>query len=592
MPHDMRPSLNAWLTGFVIASLTAVYWHTLPERSAIAAMAGLSVVLSIKQIQLVFISLPALSEKSFLFHRDNLTALHFTLAVKMVAGALAGIVWMASVGHWHTALQLPASLFNRTVMISGAVADSTCKAKGASLLVNTDVIGSHTFTVSRNIMLYSEPQSGCYWPGQRVVATVKLHQPYSFQNPGGYDQEKMWLSKQVHALGRATEIAITKPASGIRTRLKHFVESSGLLTARWLNAVVIGDRAGLYDADWALLQHTGTAHLFTVSGLHLGIVAGWVLFAGRWVLTGLASFTRLRHSGGIHIVLAVFTGAGCLAYAVVAGGALPVVRACILLIIGLVLINGQRFVAVRGLLLVMVTLCIITFPFALFGVSFYLSIGAVLLIFYLLSLRSLAAATWSSRCLQVVRLQIMLSLFMLPVSIVAFGVFSPSSVPANLVAIPLVTLLVPVGLLTLMMYFVSQPAAQWLLSCCDWLMGLILDVLTLLASLLAVHPVALSPALLLLPLMTCLLMLWLPPFAFKRLSIVIGVAAIMTTGIPANSRDWYVHVFDVGQGTAIAVTRGGEAIIIDTGPSYEGGSRFEKIVDTVSNLVDLNLIRI
>ena len=49
-------------------------------------------------------------------------------------------------------------------------------------------------------------------------------------------------------------------------------------TAGFLYAMTLGDKSGLEDGIKADFQRTGAAHIFAVSGLHVGIIAASILW--------------------------------------------------------------------------------------------------------------------------------------------------------------------------------------------------------------------------------------------------------------------------------------------------------------------------
>ena len=49
-------------------------------------------------------------------------------------------------------------------------------------------------------------------------------------------------------------------------------------------ALAVGERSSINPRQWRTFQNTGTAHLLSISGLHIGLVAGLVflLMRTRW----------------------------------------------------------------------------------------------------------------------------------------------------------------------------------------------------------------------------------------------------------------------------------------------------------------------
>ena len=108
-------------------------------------------------------------------------------------------------------------------------------------------------------------------------------------------------------------LADTLGRSGERTLQSCLSET----TAPIASALVVGRRAGLENDTRNKLLETGTIHLLSVSGLHLGIVAGVMITFG--VIAGLGKRS-----------LVLLVGAVCFAFAAITGANPPVMRAAIL----------------------------------------------------------------------------------------------------------------------------------------------------------------------------------------------------------------------------------------------------------------------
>jgi hypothetical protein len=155
-------------------------------------------------------------------------------------------------------------------------------------------------------------------PGDAVAA--RLRSPFPTQTLPG-DPAPLFFDDD---LGRATPRAaiaatiLRRPFAGDADTWLDGAVHRGLL-----RAFVTGDRREVTDAEAALLRATGTTHLLSVSGLHVGMVA---LFAAGivWVpsrLLGLWTGPWMRAVPGF--VAAI----GSVAFAVFVGNPAPAARA-------------------------------------------------------------------------------------------------------------------------------------------------------------------------------------------------------------------------------------------------------------------------
>lgn len=73
-----------------------------------------------------------------------------------------------------------------------------------------------------------------------------------------------------------------------------------------IEALALGVRQHISAAQWAVLRATGTSHVMAISGLHIGLLAGWAFLLVRWLAlrigamrmaTRLAALAALRAPG-------------------------------------------------------------------------------------------------------------------------------------------------------------------------------------------------------------------------------------------------------------------------------------------------------
>ena len=80
------------------------------------------------------------------------------------------------------------------------------------------------------------------------------------------------------------QAAANSTVVALRGRLKAWVESRSLRHGPLVLALMTGDDSGISTQQWEMLRLSGTIHLLVVSGLHVGLVAGFIFLAGRWLM--------------------------------------------------------------------------------------------------------------------------------------------------------------------------------------------------------------------------------------------------------------------------------------------------------------------
>ncbi|MBA4501959.1 DNA internalization-related competence protein ComEC/Rec2 [Marinobacterium marinum] len=407
--------------------------------------------------------------------------------------------------------------------------------------------------------------------GDCLELVVKIKPPVGLSNPAAFDRERDYLSRGIDARGYVRRIEGHRSAEPsirhVRQYLAdYFDQRFSVLGANTLRALILGDRTRLSSEQWQVLQVTGTAHLFVVSGLHVAVFAalGWGI--GRLLQLPLLLWSRST-SGWRWLAPMMAVGlAGC--YAGLSGWGIPVQRAWLMLAVfmlgsgGLYPLSGwQRW---RLALVVIVTL----HPLAILEAGLWLSFGAVALILWLWQSNA-EVQGWQRHLGVGLKLQWVLFLGMLPLLAALFNQLSLLSVPVNLVAVPILGLLIwslP-ALLSLAAFSVEVVQlinmgveGLWqLLTWCATVPGLHTDVAGLSGSLLVL--MGLAVVLLLLPMPALCRVLLVP--------VLIPILAPRIT-LPEVG-EFNVWVFDVGQGQAVLIETAGGSLLYDTGPGYPGG---------------------
>lgn len=252
-----------------------------------------------------------------------------------------------------------------------------------------------------------------------------------------------------------------------------------------------------------------------------------------------------------------------LLYALLAGFEVPAQRTLYMLtVVALALFSGRHVGTCRTLLLALFAVLVLD-PWAVLATGFWLSFGAVAILFYVATAR----LAQPRGLVAVIRhwglAQWAVTLFSTPLLLFFFQQLSLVSPLANAVAIPWVSFVVtPLALLFALI--------QWppLLAVDHWLLAQLMSVLDALARwpvwqrpappLWTVPVVLLGVAWMLLPRGVPArwlgIVLMLPALAFEAERPPPGVA--------------WVDVLDVGQGLAVVVRTAGHALLYDTGPIY------------------------
>jgi competence protein ComEC len=425
--------------------------------------------------------------------------------------------------------------------------------------------------------------------GQRWRLPVRLKPPHGTLNPHGFDFE-LWLFEQgVRATGDVRANAgmsperlhdnAAHPLEQLRQRLRDAIaaEVADPRAAGVLAALAVGDQGAIERSDWELFRTTGIAHLVSISGLHVTMLA--------WLAGGLAGALWRRSERAVLALPAPLAArwagvAMAMLYALLAGWGVPAQRTVWMLATAALLATLGRRWPWPLVLLAVAWVVVALDPWALLQPGFWLSFVAVGLL--LVSTAQPGAAPpqggrgWRAALAQTLRqglrTQVVATLGLAPLTLVFFAQVSVVGLVANLVAIPLVTLLVtPLALLGVLW------PSLWLAAA--WLVQGLVQFLGLLAAWpWAVWTAGVAPLWSQLAGLLGAVLLVAPlPWRLRALALPL----MLPLFVPAPSRPALGHMevlaADVGQGSAVLVRTRNHWLLHDAGPQYsrdsEAGTR-------------------
>jgi competence protein ComEC len=359
---------------------------------------------------------------------------------------------------------------------------------------------------------------------------------------------RFWLDAQTR-IGQAITEAVPAPEGPI------------------LAGLLLGRVAGIPEESARPYRETGTAHILAASGLNVVLIASFLLLLGRWL--------HLPRRWPVLLALLLIP-----LYATLCGWVPSIARAAIMAEIALVATLVRREKDFPTTMAVAALVVLVLDPLALFALDFQLSFLATICLFaFLPDLVNgaptripvwLKGAAFTTIAAQIGVLPLLASVFH------SFPLVAPI---ANLLILPIVALLTPLGLLSALVALVWPAAGQvllWVLGKGVWLMDQLLRGLAQipLANLIVPDPpwwLSFSYWLTLAVALTaCLLYAkrrWRKP-AVVVLIVVFLLFVAWEALVPAifPPRLLQVHFIDVGQGDSILVrTPEGANLLFDGG---------------------------
>ena len=222
--------------------------------------------------------------------------------------------------------------------------------------------------------------SGSIWPLFKVFSPNKKTLKPRGAPVKAFDTLR-WYLQGVHGFGKILRLKshiIINPGliESWRQKIQNvFQQKMSSITASIASALVIGDRYHIPKSVRDDFNNAGLAHLLAISGLHLGIVAGWCFIVLR---KGLCLVVPLGWHLGLKSAAAILSCIFCLFYMAIAGFGLPVQRAMIMVFCSMIaIIINRKALGVRSLCVAALVILALQ-PNALFSPSFQLSFAAVL----------------------------------------------------------------------------------------------------------------------------------------------------------------------------------------------------------------------
>ena len=455
-------------------------------------------------------------------------------------------------------------------------------------------------------------------PGTLLQLVVKLNRPHGLSNPGGFDYEAFLFRNKILAKGYVrgeltaaleSEVDKTLPSPSVLIERLRFDIRNRLLessaNARNTGIVLalgLGESSLVSQSLWNQLRATGTTHLLVVSGLHVGMIAMFLVMVSRglWRICLVCLPTAASRAPHCIKFCLWFSLLGTAGFALFTGWSLPTQRAVAMLTVFAVSrLSSRRFGVITGLLFAL-TFVLVLSPLVATGSGFWLSFVAVSVLVLFAAPPQRAPleesgndtqllSRFSARARQFAFPQIVVTLGLI-LPLLVFGVRISLLAPIiNLLAIPFLTLaLLPASLLAVLDVALLGQSALGAIVIADFLCDQLVRLLAVGAELNLLWEPQVTPSIASYLLAFVCLCACLVPIGW-RARCVCGMWTVM---LGLNNLDWRSEAqagecnqaqpslrldqLDVGQGLALIIRTNCHALLYDTGASlsaeFEMGS--------------------
>ncbi|WBU52137.1 ComEC/Rec2 family competence protein [Paracoccus sp. SCSIO 75233] len=332
-------------------------------------------------------------------------------------------------------------------------------------------------------------------PGTRVMLTGHLGPPPGPAEPGGFDFRRAAWFQGLGAIGYArTPVLIVEPAQdGGAMRLHRLRMSISAEIQRRIGgqagavaaALMTGDRSGIAEATNRMMRDANLYHIISISGLHMGMLAGFVFAALRIVIVGFQAITRRALTLPAHRLAAFGAILAAAAYLWLSGGGVATERAFLMVTVMLgAVICGRRALSLRTVALA-ATIILALAPEALLTPGFQMSFAATvaLILIYPPWQRWGRVLPWFLRpVLMLLVTSLVAGAATAPIAAAHFSRLAHYGVLANLLVIPVTgTLIMPMGAVAAVLapvgladpaLLVMRLGTQWMLLVGEWVASL------------------------------------------------------------------------------------------------------------------------
>ncbi|MEM7739254.1 MAG: ComEC/Rec2 family competence protein [Pseudomonadota bacterium] len=353
------------------------------------------------------------------------------------------------------------------VTVTGVLEEVEWRERDRRYTIRVETIsrlGSEATPYRVRMVWRGEP--GTARPGDRVRVRASLSPPPGPAMPGGYDFGQAMFYERIGGSGFtfSPPVVLERGGTGfkasverLRDRIADRIEKvvdgpEGAVTA----ALVTGKRERIPDEVVEDLRDAGLAHLLAISGLHMGLVCGFLFFSSRWILSRF-EVLAIRFPIKKWSALGALTGGAF--YLLLSGGAWSAQRAFIMAaIVFLAILFDRRGISLRNAALAAMVIIVFR-PEAVISAGFQMSFAAVVALIATFSYieERRPRSDDHSRVTKVLRFAGGLALTSLiaglataPFALYHFGRLASFGLLANMLAMPIITLgVMPAAVLAL-----------------------------------------------------------------------------------------------------------------------------------------------
>ena len=387
------------------------------------------------------------------------TSRWFSVAYAPLALALILIAVGAGLAKWRTeSVSAPVLTFRYYGPIEGRVVNIDRSASDAPRLTLDRIVladMSPERTPARvRVSIHGEQVLTDYRPGEVLIMTGHLSPPSGPAEPGGFDFQRHAWFLELGAVGY-TRTPVLRFSAPDRAGLAMRIFALRMAVSAWVQqampgetgafaaAIMTGDRSAMGQDTLEDLRAANLAHLLAISGLHMGLLTGFVFAVIRYGLALIPTIALYWPVKKIAAVVALLVGAFYLA---LSGGNVATERAFTMVAVMFVaVLLDRRALTLRAVAMAAIVV-LVWQPEALMGPGFQMSFAATTALVaafgYLWRFDMRWLPRWARPALSVFLSSFIAGLATAPFAAAHFNQIAHYGLVANLLSVPLMGILV------------------------------------------------------------------------------------------------------------------------------------------------------
>jgi competence protein ComEC len=326
-------------------------------------------------------------------------------------------------------------------------------------------------------------------PGARMMMTGFLSPPEGPGEPRGFDFQRHAWFQQIGAVGYtrvpALLLAAPEPDAMPVARLRNAISTA--IQARipgeagaFATAVLTGDRSAISQEVLTALRRANIAHLLAISGLHMGLLTGFVFLCLRGGLALIPALALRLPTKKLAAIGALFAGA---VYLALSGGNVATERAFIQVAVMFVAVLLDRRAVTLRSVAIAALIVLAHRPETLLGPGFQMSFAAttaLVAVFNALKNNNFLASLpkWTRGIVALILSSVVAGAATAPFAAAHFNIIAAYGLPANLLTVPVMgSVVIPAAVVALILWpfglqmlalRVMEAGLNWIIGVAMW----------------------------------------------------------------------------------------------------------------------------